>query len=162
MSLPDFVTPTPTKALTIDVRSRRSERCVGVLALLGVVVAVALLPLPLGSSIALLVIACAVVVSGFRSQGWLGGPARLTTVRWLSDGQWVLASAARKNIPATLSDDSRAGSYWLWLRWHTDEGIRSMLLLKGDVLLADLRRLNVRLRLEAGGRRQTRSGWVGA
>ena len=160
MSLADSATPTPTKALTIDVRSRRSERRFGVLALLGAAVAIALLSLPLMAAILLFVVTAAVLLFGLWSQGWLDGPDRLTTVSWLSDGNWLLTSAARKNIPATLSADSRVGSHWLWLRWHTVGARprrRSMLLLKGDALPVDLRRLGMRLRLESGSRRQTRS-----
>jgi hypothetical protein len=146
MSSQYSATLTPGKALTIDVRSRRSERRVAVLALSGVGLTAMLLSLP-----ALLLVS-AVVLFGFWWQGWLGGAARLTTVSWLSDGSWVLTSADRKNIPATLSAETRIGSRWLWLRWHT-EGAgprqRSMLILKGDVLPAELRRLGARLRLES-------------
>jgi hypothetical protein len=100
----------------------------------------------------LFVIAAAVVGLGLRWQGWLGGADRLTAVSWLSDGTWLLTSATRQNIPATLSADSRIGSHWLWLRWHTPGAQpchRSMLLLKGDVLPAEFRRLSARLRLES-------------
>lgn len=143
MSLPDSAT------LTFDVRSRRSERWLGVLALLGVAAAAMLLPLPPLSAAAFLVIAAAVVLLGLRWQGWLGGADRLTAVSWLSDGRWLLTSHTWKNIPATLSADSRVGSHWLWLRWHTGAGRRSMLVLPGDVLPAEFRRLSVRLRLES-------------
>ncbi|HEY5760202.1 MAG TPA: hypothetical protein VIU34_30475 [Steroidobacter sp.] len=148
MSSQYSATLTPGKALTIDVRSRRSERCLGVLALGGVVLTTLLLSLsPLFA-----VTASAVVVLGFWWQGWLGGAERLTTVSWLSDGSWVLTSANRKNISATLSAETRIGSRWLWLRWHTGGAgprHRSMLILKGDVLPAELRRLGARLRLES-------------
>lgn len=148
MSSTDSATP----ALTLDVRSRRSERRLGVLALLGVAAASLLLPVPLLSAVLLFVIAAAVVGLGLWWQGWLGGGDRLTAVSWLPDGSWVLTSATRKNIPATLSADSRIGSRWLWLRWHTSgarPGHRSMLILKGDVLPAELRRLSARLRLDS-------------
>jgi hypothetical protein len=152
MSLPYSATLTPSKALTIDVRSRRSERRLGMLALGGVALTTMLLSLPLWFAVT----ASAVVLFGFWRQGWLGGVDRLTTVSWLSDGSWILTRADRKNIPATLSAETRIGSRWLWLRWHTGcevEGVRSgqrsMLLLKGDVLPAELRRLSVRLRLES-------------
>jgi len=144
MSSPYSATLTPGKALTIDVRSRRSERRIVVLALGGVAVSAILLSLP-----ALLVVS-AVVLFGFRSRGWLGGPDRVTAVSWLSDGRWILTGADRKNIPATLSADTRIGNGWLWLRWHTEREVRSMLLLKGDALPAEIRRLNARLRLEMG------------
>ncbi|WP_129647182.1 hypothetical protein [Peristeroidobacter agariperforans] len=148
MSLPDSAIPT----LTLDVRSRRSERRLGALALLGVAAAAMLLPIPPLSAALFCVSAAAVVGSGLWWQGWLGGADRLTAVSWLSDGSWLLATATRTNIPATLSADSRIGSRWVWLRWHTPGSrprSRSMLILKGDVLPAELRRLNARLRLES-------------
>lgn len=161
MSLPSSATPT----LTIDVRSRRSERRLGVLAFGGVAAATHLLSLQPVSAALLFVTASAVVMLGLRSQGWLGGAGRLTTVSWLSDGSWVLTRADRKNIPATLSADSRVGTDWLWLRWHTRGGRPchcSMLILKGDVLPADFRRLGVRLRLESVSRRPLPNTFVGA
>jgi hypothetical protein len=156
MSLPYSATLTPSKALSIDVRSRRSERRLGVLALGGVALTAMLLSLPLLFAVT----AAAVVLFGFWRQGWLGGADRLTMVSWLSDGSWMLTSADRKNIPATLSAETRIGSRWLWLRWHTGcevgggrAGGRSMLILKGDVLPAEIRRLSARLRLESGAKR---------
>ena len=145
--MPDSAIPT----LTLDVRSRRSERRLGALALLGVAAAVMLLPIPALSAILLFVLSAGLVGVGLWRQGWLGGD-RLTAVRWLSDGSWQLCSLTRKNIPATLSADSRAGAGWLWLRWHIPGARprqRSMLILKGDVLPAELRRLSARLRLES-------------
>jgi hypothetical protein len=110
--------------------------------------------LPLGplSATLFLVVAAGLVGLGLWSQGWLGGAGRVTAVRWLPDGSWLLAGAGGKNIPARLSADSRVGSGWLWLHWHTPGARhrhRSMLLLKGDVLPAELRRLSARLRLES-------------
>jgi len=158
MSSPYSATLTPSRALTLDVRSRRSERRLGALALLGVAAASMLLPLPPLSAALFFVVAAAVVGLGLWSQGWLAGAHRLTAVSWLSDGTWTLSSAARKNIPATLSAGSRAGSHWLWLRWHTGAGDRSMLILTGDVLPRELRRLSVRLRLES----VCKAGLIGA
>jgi hypothetical protein len=116
----------------------------------GVVVTPLLLSLPLLFASLFAVTAAAVLALGFRSQRWLGGPGRLTTVRWLSDGRWILSSSERKNIPATLSPGTRLGHGWLWLRWRTDREVRSLLLLNGDAPAAELRRLNARLRLEMG------------
>jgi hypothetical protein len=143
MSLPDSAT------LTVDVRGRRSERRLGVLALSIVAIVAILLPLPPMSAALFLVSAAAVVGLGLWGQGWLGGADRLTAVSWLSDGRWLLTSTARQNIPAALSADSRVGTHWLWLRWHTSLGCRSMLILKGDVLPAEFRRFGARLRLES-------------
>lgn len=137
---------TPSKALTIDVRSRRSERRLVVLALGAVALSTSMLSLPLIFAVATI----ALVVLGFWSQGWLGGADRLTGVSWLSDGSWILTRADQENIPATLSAATRIGRRWLWLRWHTALGQRSMLILKGDALPAEIRRLNTRLRLESG------------
>jgi hypothetical protein len=158
MSLPDSATP----PLTLDVRSRRSERRLGVLALLGVAATAMLLPLPPGSAALFFGSAAALVGLGLWRQGWLGGADRVTTVSWLSDGRWLLASATRKNIPATLSADSRVGSGWLWLRWHTKAGRRSMLVVQGDVLPAEFRRLGVRLRLESVSAEPIQTRFIGA
>ncbi|WP_157995396.1 hypothetical protein [Peristeroidobacter soli] len=115
----------------------------------GVAAATYLLSLPLVAAVLLFVTASAIVMVGLQWQGWLGGDERLTAVSWMSDGRWVLSSANRKNIPATLSAGTRVGRRWLWLRWHTGRGQRSMLLLTGDALPAEIRRLSVRLRLES-------------
>jgi hypothetical protein len=155
MSLPDSAT------LTFDVRGRRTERRLGVLALLGVASAAWLLPLPPLAAALFLVISAAVVVLGVWEQGWAGGADRLTTVSWLSDGSWQLTSTNRKNIPATLSADSRIGGDWLWLRWHTCRGRRSMLLLKGDILPAEFRRFGARLRLESVSGEPVQTGFSG-
>jgi hypothetical protein len=153
MSLPSSATPT---LLTIDVRSRRSERRLGVLAFGGVAVATYLLSLPPLAAALFFVAASGVVMLGMQWQGWLGGADRLTAVSWLSDGGWALSTADLKNIPATLSADTRVGRHWLWLRWHSVRNFggacprqRSMLLLKGDALPAEIRRLSMRLRLES-------------
>lgn len=156
MSLPDSAT------LTFDVRGRRSERRLGVLALLAVAAATWLLPLPLLSAVLFFAIATAVVVLGLWGQGWLGGADRLTAVSWLSDGSWLLTSTNRKNVPASLSAASRIGSDWLWLRWHTGLGRRSMLILKGDVLPAEFRRCSARLRLESVSGEPVQTRFIGA
>jgi hypothetical protein len=156
MSLPDSAT------LTFNVRGRRSERRLGVLALLGIAAASMLLPLPPLSAALFFAIAAAVVVLGLWGQGWLGGADRLTAVSWLSDGNWLLTSTQRKDIPASLSADSRIGSHGVWLRWHTGLGRRSMLLLKGDVLPAEFRRLGTRLRLESVSGEPVQTRFIGA
>ena len=90
---------------------------------------------------------------GLRSQGWLGGAARLTTISWLADGRWLLSDGCHTDSPAQLRADTRIGSRWVWLRWQlpstplAPSGRRSMLLLDGDISDPDLRRLIVRLRL---------------
>jgi len=158
MSLPYSATPT----LTLDVRSRRYERWLGVLGLLGVAASAMLVPLSPGFATVFFGVAAALIGLGLWRQGWLGGAERLTAVSWLSDGRWLLASGTRENIPATLSADSRVGRGWLWLRWHTNSGRRSMLIVKGDVLPAQFRRLGVRLRLESVCREPIQTRFIGA
>lgn len=167
MSLPDFATLTATTSqqLTIDVRGRRSERRLGVLALLAMAVAASLLTLPALIAVLFLMIVTTIVMAGLWWHGWLGGARRLTGVSWLSDGSWLLSDAGR-SIPATLSADCRAGSHWVWLRWHVDTGVggprwRSMLLVQGDIDARDLRRLSVRLRLDSVSRQPTRARLAG-
>ncbi|MBL8264875.1 hypothetical protein [Steroidobacter sp.] len=146
MSLPDSAT------LTINVRGRRSERWLGALALLAPILATHLLPLPTVTAAEISILAASIVAAGLWWHGWLGGVRRLTHVSRSSDGRWLLEQGAQA-APATLSEHSRVGSHWLWLGWHSAAGRpkrRFMLILQGDVLPAELRRLAVRLRLDAG------------
>lgn len=127
----------------------------GGLALLAVAAAVLLLALPPASTALFLALAVLIVTAGLWRQGWLGGARRLIRVSWSSAGDWRLADGRNDDIPASLSEDSRIGGSWLWLRWHTHGGrreLRSMLLLKGDLPPVELRRLVVRLRLESVSR----------
>jgi hypothetical protein len=172
MSLPDSATPTPAlhQPLTIDVRGRRTERWLGALAVLALAIATSLLDLSLLAGAVLFSSVCSLVIAGLWRQGWLGGARRLTGVRWLSDGSWMLNDAAFANLPATLSPQTRVGGRWLWLRWHIELGHgaagspwrRSMLLLQGDLDGPDLRRLGVRLRLESVCRQPPRARILGA
>lgn len=156
MSLPDSATliPAANQPLIVDVRSRRSERRLGVLALLALAACSALLPAPSHLAAAFVILACALLAAGLWWHGWLGGVRRLTQIRRNADGRWLLSDGRQENIPAHLCPDSRVGSHWLWLRWRTDGaggGPRccSMLILQGDVAGNELRRLGVRLRLES-------------
>jgi hypothetical protein len=163
MSLTDSATLIRT--LKIDVRSRRSERRLGVLALLAAAVATGLLPLPVLHAMLFFMAVAALIAAGLWRQGWLGGARRLTHISWLSDGSWLLSDTAQANFPATLSRHCRVGSRWLWLRWHMDgadgaQGVRgmrqrSLLLVQGDIGAVELRRLGVRLRLESVSRQPT-------
>lgn len=165
MSLPDFATPTTLVVTTLDVRGRRSERWLGVLALLVPAVITRLLPLQPITAAACFIVTTTVVAAGLWWHGWLGGERRLTNVIWSSDGRWLLEDGARRVVQATLSADTRVGAHWLWLRWQTSARRpkhRSMLILKGDVLCAELRRLSVRLRLESVFRQSTPAPWAGA
>lgn len=164
MSSPDSATLTRT--IAIDVRGRRSERRLGVLALLAVAIATSLLAPSHLLAALLFMIVSTLVMAGLWWHGWLGGVRRLTGVSWLSDGSWLLSGAGAA-IPATLSPHSRIGGRWLWLRWHTGAGMpgprqRSMLLVQGDLDSRDLRRLGVRLRLESVSRQPARARSVGA
>jgi hypothetical protein len=152
MSLPDFAT------LTIDVRARRAERLLGMVALTGVAMtAVLLLSVSMMLAFAVLVLGLGATAFGLRSQGWLGGAGGLTSISWLADGRWLLSDGCHTNQPAELRGDSRVGSRWVWLRWQllsSPSKSRSMLLLDGDIPAADLRRLIVRLRLPSQRRHQ--------
>ena len=69
-----------------------------------------------------------------------------------ADGRWQLRDARHTDVIAELRADSRVGARWLWLRWNAGSAWRpqpSMLLVHGDLPTADLRRLSVRLRLDA-------------
>lgn len=155
MSLPDSATPTPAlKPLTIDVRGRRSERGLGVLALLALAMTTGLLDLPAMASALFFMITAMLTTAGLWWHGWLAGARRLTGISWLADGSWLLTEGGGPAICASLSPHSRVGSRWLWLRWHTAEGARrpqrrSMLVLQGDLDDRDLRRLGMRLRLDS-------------
>jgi hypothetical protein len=141
------------RTLTIDVRARRAERLLGVLALFGVVGAGLLLPpvsLLVTVSFSLVTVA---MIAGMWRQGWLGGARRLARIDWLPEGQWQLRDARHTEVAADLRADSRIGTHWLWLRWNAQSACsrgRSMLLVRGDIPDHDLRRLVVRLRLDAG------------
>jgi hypothetical protein len=139
--------------LTIDVQARRAERVLGVLALLGLIAAAMLLfpPTSVVSS-ALFAFVTAAVIAGLWLHGWLGGPHRLARIAWLPDGRWQLRDARHTDVVAQLRADSRVGARWLWLRWNAESAWArrpSMLLVHGDLPTADLRRLVVRLRLDA-------------
>jgi hypothetical protein len=139
--------------LTIDVRARRAERLLGVLALLGVLGAGMLLLPPVSFvSAAFFIVVTAAVGAGLWLHGWLGGARRLARIAWLPDGRWQLRDARHTDVIAQLRADSRIGARWLWLRWNAESAWPrrpSMLLIHGDLPTADLRRLIVRLRLDA-------------
>jgi hypothetical protein len=139
--------------LTIDVRARRAERLLGVLASLGVVGAGMLLFPPLTFLTATFFSFVTVsVVAGLWLHGWLGGPRRWARIAWLPDGRWQLRDSRHTDVMAELRADSRIGARWLWLRWNAESAWPrrpSMLLIHGDIPSGELRRLIVRLRLDA-------------
>jgi hypothetical protein len=132
-------------ALTLDVGKRRTERrCAWALASLVV----------LASGFAM---ARSVALGSFLAVGssaayglWRHGRSRcrrLTTIAWLADGRWRLVEEDGRVVEAVLRADSRISSHCVWLRWNADI-VRSMLLFRGDLTEADLRRLIVKLRIE--------------
>lgn len=161
------------RALIVDVRGRRCERWLSVLALPALAGSAALLPLSMLQAALFFTVAALSVLAGLWWHGWLGGTHRLVQISWLADGRWFLTDGAQANFPATLSRHCRAGSRWLWLHWHIDadtrRGVqdvqgprhRSMLLVQGDLSSTELRRLGVRLRLESVSRQPTRALYAG-
>ena len=143
----------PRASTTIDVRARRAERVICAFALLGLAGAAVLLFPPISFvSSALFIFVTAAVVAGLWLHGWLGGARRLARIAWLPDGRWQLRDARHTDVFAQLRADSRIGARWLWLRWNAESAWPrqpSMLLIHGDLPTADLRRLIVRLRLDA-------------
>lgn len=135
--------------MTIDVRGRRAERLLGVLALLGLAGAGALLPLATWQVGAVFILVTVAAVAGLWLQGWLGGARRLARIDWLPDGRWRLRDARHTDVTAELRPDSRIGAHWLWLRWQAGARRPSIFLIHGDLPDSDLRRLTVRLRLDA-------------
>lgn len=140
--------------LDLDVRPRRAERRVAVVSILLSALAPSLVPttgLAVGAALVMTAAAAAACVAltwaGFRAAGWLGGSRRIVRVSWQADGQWWLTDDRRNAFPAELRSDTRVGTGWVWLRWNA-EGVRSMLLIQGDVSDAELRRLCLRLRLD--------------
>jgi len=101
-------------------------------------------------------LACAVIVmSGFRTSGWLGGPRALERAFWSPEGEWWLTQQGGTTVPARLLPDSRIFAQWLWLRWDTPSGPRQAFLSRTSRDADAVRRLATRLRLqgarEAGG-----------
>lgn len=133
--------------MDLDVGPRRAERCVVASALL--FAAVTPLFLPFGGLVgAAISMACVVLAwLGFRAAGWTTGPRRVIRVSWRSTGQWMLTDSRGNELPAELRPDTRIGTSWVWLRWNAED-VRSMLLIRGDVGKAELRRLCLRLRLD--------------
>ena len=137
--------------LELDVGPRRAERRVAVLAI--VFAAGAPWLADLDHTMAILALSTAGASlgwAGFRRAGWIGGPRRIDRVSWQADGQWLLVDAQGRKFEAVLRPDTRVAAGVIWLRWNA-EGVRSMLLTKGDIATGQLRRLGLRLRLEGPG-----------
>lgn len=144
---------TSSPTLICDVRARRAERCVALLALTASAVGLSLVtsfsPLTL---CALFAISGVLLCCGLHRAGWLGA-RRIASFAWSSDGRWQLIDGRGVATHVRLRSDSRVGSRWVWLRWDTSErwSTRSLLIFAGDVCEGDIRRLAVRLRIEGLG-----------
>jgi hypothetical protein len=137
--------------LELDVRTRRTERRVAALAIALAAGAPWLMDPDFGIAVLALSVAGAILSwAGFRRAGWIGGSRRIGRVSWQADGQWLLVDARGKEFEAVLRPDTRVAAGFIWLRWNA-EGVRSMLLTKGDVPVGQLRRLGLRLRLDGSG-----------
>jgi hypothetical protein len=104
------------------------------------------------------VLAAAVTAGGFWKAGWLGWRPRLRRIAWQVDGGWLLTDFSGATRHAELRGDSRLGAGCAWLRWDMQPGAGSvwartctLLLVPGDVSAPDLRRLQVRLRIDGIG-----------
>lgn len=137
--------------LTLDVRARRSEQYIALLALGAGACGVALL------SALDFWLACltgggylALAGAGLRRAGWIGSRHRIVSLSWLADGRWLLTDCNQNSVTGQLSPDTRLGRHAVWLRWTAEpQGRRSMLLARGDVRENELRQLIVRLRIRS-------------
>lgn len=149
MSLPNSST------LTIDVRARQLEYRVAWLALFAAGLTPWLLTaLEPGIAAAASAVGVAVVARGLRHAGWMPHAAhRLTGIRCLADGRWLLTDASSRTVEGLLvRSDARVVSRCVWLRWRTVGETRqrthSLLLGPYDLPQAQLRRLIVALRMD--------------
>jgi hypothetical protein len=142
--------------LLCDVRSRRAERTVALLALLAGALGPSLVTsLDTTAAWVISTFCVSLVWLGLWLAGWIGA-RRIVGVTWMSDGCWRLTDGRGTTVDAVLRGDSRVGSHWAWLRWTIPGsfGRRSpvLLLVTGDVSANELRRLLVRLRILCVGR----------
>ena len=99
--------------LTIDVRARRFERVLGVLASLGLAGAGMLLFPPFSFlSVAFFIFVTAAIIAGLWLHGWLGGARRLARIARLPDGRWQLRDARHTDVIAEL----RAANFAVMLK----------------------------------------------
>jgi hypothetical protein len=153
---------TSSPTLTLDVRSRHTERAVAGCAIVaGASAPLLMAPLLMawGGLLPMAVPgACLGLILwlGFRRLGWLGARNRLIRLAWRADGSWLLTDSNQRAVEARLRGDARIGRSWVWLRWDatapTVLRLRTMLLTRADLGAPELRRLIVRLRLEGDGR----------
>jgi hypothetical protein len=146
---------TSSPTLLCDVRSRRAEPAVALLALAAGALGPSLVTsLDTTTACAVSLISTSLILLGLWRARWVGA-RRIVAVAWLSDGRWLLTDSRGATIEAALLGDSRVGGHWAWLRWSSGNSIRctsSLLLAAGDISSGDLRRLIVRLRIDGVGR----------
>lgn len=158
--------------LTLDVRTRRTERLWAFSTIWLTAATPALVISSMGIPAAILASA-AIAVSlwmGFRRVGWIGR-GQLARIVWQADGRWVLTFLNGRQFEAVLRPDSRMSTRLIWLRWEIPRDIRNgwtaslrhwmnpdwmnpicLLLAAGDTSASDFRRLRVRLRTDRGVR----------
>lgn len=136
--------------LKLDVGLRRAETRVAGLVLAAGACGVLLLG-PASWTYACAGAGCLVAIAcGLWRAGWIGSRHRIVGMQWLADGGWLLTDSRETPFPGTLSGGTRLGRDSLWLQWTTGRGRRhSMLLAPGDLPPIQLRKLAVRLRIEA-------------
>jgi hypothetical protein len=137
--------------LTLDVSLRRTERRIAHSALAVAAIAPCLLlGGPVVGRLAIAALLLAAVYEGVRRAGWLAGVSRVDRLSWLPDGRWLIA-AGGGDAECELCSSSRVSSRGVWLHLRNRAMRRNyyMLLARGDVAEDDLRRLIVRLRLDA-------------
>lgn len=131
--------------LPIDVAARRGERRIVIAALLTVPFAISQWDLPGAALASIGALVEAAIAYGLHTLGWLGGGSRIVRIVSRADGRWSLCDASGRVVDTDLTAASRISPHALWLRWDADR--RPLLLMRGDIPDAELRRLLVRLRV---------------
>lgn len=138
--------------LILDVADRALERGIAY----GTLAAAAVLPwgaLPFEtySSLLVSIILTAVVATGLKGCGWLGGPLRIVRLSWLADGRWIAVRANGSAVECELCLNSCIGPFALWLRLRSlgpRATVFPLLLSRAHAPNDQLRRLVVRLRFD--------------
>jgi hypothetical protein len=100
----------------------------------------------------------ALFLGGLAWQAWrlglLGHRYQVQSIRYDGEGQWwlhhsqpVSASGPLSSFPAQLRADSRIWSFAVWLGWHTESGVRWVLLLRRNCHPQLWRQMQARLRM---------------
>ena len=155
MSLPDSATLTRT--MTIDVRGRRTERLLGMLALLGCWRSPRRCCRRSRRSGGDVFRLCRYSRSAGRTvaAGMVGRRAPADRICWLADGRWLLTDARTSGHARRICwvGSRWSGSRWLWLTLECRRIRSAVRCCSFRVIFraADLRRLVVRLRLAVHG-----------